>query len=119
MRTVRRAAKAPEVQERMKAFLAAASGEQSYALFEYRMALGNEVAKSKWVNYDPPPPEVMQEMRFKFLLLKVENGHATAGDIEEFRRSAEEVLRRPQCPPEYKQRIEAALASVSRSGGSQ
>jgi len=54
-------------------------------------------------------------MRFEFLLFpKLENGKATASEIEEFRRLAEQVMRNPQCPPEQKQRIEAALASVSR-----
>ena len=67
--------------------------------------MGNELAKKKWVNFAAPPPETMQGMRFEFLLLpKVENGHATASDIEAFRRLAEEVMQRPQCPPEYKQR---------------
>ena len=64
----------------------------------------------------------MQFMRLQGLLLpklemrllpKLENANATASDIEEFRRLAEEVLRDPQCPLEYKQRIEAALKKVT------
>ena len=119
MAMMRRAAKAPEVQERMKAFQAATpGGERFYAGLDALVAMGNEAAKSKWVQFKAPRPETMQWMRFEFLLLsKLENGTATASDIEEFRRMAEEVIQRPQCPPEYKQRIEAALASVSRSGG--
>ena len=77
------------------------------------MALGNELAKSKWVNYDAPPPETMQMIRFEALLRKLENGHATASDIEECRRLAEGVLRDPQCTPQRKQRIEAALKKVT------
>jgi hypothetical protein len=112
---LRRAAKAPEVQERIKALQAAApGGERLYAHFEAMVAMCNEAAKSKWVKFDAPPPETMQGMRLEFLLLpKLENGHATASDIEECRRLAEEVLRDPQCPAEHKQRIEAALKKAT------
>jgi hypothetical protein len=111
----RKAQKAPEVQERIKALhQAAAPGELFYANFEAMVAMCNEMAKSKWVNFDAPPPETMQGMRFGFVLLpKVENGHATASEIEEFRRLAEDALLNLRCPPERKQRIEAALKKVT------
>jgi hypothetical protein len=103
---IRRAAKAPEVQERLKALGAAAPEERFYAYFEAMTAVGNEMAKSNRVNFRGPTPETMQWMRSEFLLLpKLENGHATASEIEECRRLVED----PQCPPERKQRIEAAL----------
>ena len=119
IRVWRKAQKAPEVQERLKAFMAATADEQFYAHLEYCLDSGNELAKSKWVKFDAWPTEVAQMVRIQARLAKVENGHATASEIEEFRRLAGEVLRNwnPQYPPERKQRIEAALASVSRSGG--
>jgi len=105
MRMLRRAQKAPEVQERMKALhQAAAPGELFYANFEAMVAMCNEMAKSRWVNFDAPPPETMQGMRFEFLLLP---------KIEEFRPLAEDVLRNLRCPPERKQRIEAALKKLT------
>jgi len=114
MAILRRAHKAPEVQERIKALQAAAPEERFYAYFQYMTAVGNEMAKSKGAKFDPPSPEVMQWMRFEGLLLpklemlllpKLENGNATESDIEEFRRLAEEVMQHPQCPPESKKRI--------------
>jgi hypothetical protein len=114
---MRKAAKAPEVQERIKALQAlqalqpAALEEQFYACFECMVAMGNEAAKKKWVRFNPPPPETMQFLRFPALLSKLENGRATPSDIEEFRRLAEDP-QWTQCPPEYKQRIEIALRTA-------
>jgi len=119
---MRRASKAPEVQERMKALQATAPEERFYAHFECLVAMGNEAGKQKGVKFIGPSPEVMEFMRFQGLLLPklemrllptLESGNATASEIEEFRRLAEEVMQHPRCPPEYKQRIEAALKKVT------
>jgi len=110
---MRRTAKAPEVQERIKALQAAPSPEERfYAHFEAMVAMGNEAAKKKWVKFNEPSPEVMQMMHLQTLLPKIESGRATASDIEEFRRWAEELMRDPQCPAESKKRIGDALASI-------
>ena len=45
MRLMRRAQKAPEVQERIKALMAAAPEEHFYAYFQYMTAVGSELAK--------------------------------------------------------------------------
>lgn len=51
------------------------------------------------------------EDEIELLLPKIEWGKATATEIEEFRRLADETLREwePQYWPEFKERIEAAL----------
>ena len=113
----RRAAKAPEVQERIKALSAIPPNntqEYFYAHLECNLAVLDELSKLKWVKTHAPPPEII---RLGILIQKIETSNATAGEIEEFQRLAAKVLQHPRCPPEYKQRIEAALASVSRSGG--
>ena len=123
---LRRAAKAPEVQERIKALRATAPNAQQrfQARTEYLMALGNELLRSKFVKYGKSPEvrAVLEAVRvghpdalsLEALLEDVENGTATAWEIEEFRRIAEDVMRRPQYPPEYKERVESALSLLER-----
>jgi hypothetical protein len=132
---LRRAAKAPEVQERIKALSATAPNTQQrfQAHFEYLMAVGNELAKSKFVKFDglspevraaleaaraaqpPPPPEATaQPAPLVALLGKVENGNATAIEIEEFRRLAAEVMRDTRISLSFMKRIEAALSLLER-----
>lgn len=107
-----KAHKAPEIHERMRAFRAAAPNTQErlYAHFDYQMAVLNELAKSKWVKVDAPPPEVTEpELRNIWPLLhKIETGTATENDIEEFQPLAREILQnwQPQYSPEFKNRIE-------------
>ena len=81
------------------------------------MACGNELAKPKWVKFDPLPPEAIRMMRIEARLCKLENGNATASEIEEFRRLAGEILRnwQPQYPWHVKKRIESALSILERS----
>ena len=124
---LRRAAKAPEVQERIKALRATAPNTQQrfQAHFEYLMALGNELLRSKFVKYGKSPEvrAVLEAVRVAHpnalqlepLLQKIENGTAIASEIEEFRRLAEEgPLRHPRCGPAFRKRIESALSLVER-----
>jgi len=101
----RRTQEAPEVQERLKALSATAPHtlEQYNAFAEYAMALGNELEKSRFSAW--PPGTAIGA-----LLQKLEEGMATASEIEQFRRFAGQVLQNPRCPPEIKERIESALS---------
>ena len=57
---LRRAAKSPEVQERIRALSATAPNtpQRFQAHFEYLMAVGTELAKSKFAKFDGLSPEV-------------------------------------------------------------
>ena len=85
----RRLHKAPEVQERIKAFRATAPNtvDQHQAFFAYGMALQKELEKSKFSAWPPGSAQI------EALLHKLENGNAVESDVAEFRRLAGEVLR--------------------------
>jgi len=115
MAMMRRAAKAPEVQDRIKALQAAVPDDRFYAHLEYGVAVHKELAKSKWVKAGPVPPAI-HLMRIEGLVHRFEHSNAIAGEVENFRRWAGEVLGNwnPQYPPELKERIEDALSRLVR-----
>jgi hypothetical protein len=108
----RRWHKAPEVQKCVEALRAATpkTEEQRKAFADYAMALFEESAKSKWSAWPPKSAQI------EVMLQKLEKGNATAGEFEEFRQLAGEVLRnwQPRYSLGFKKRIESALSVARR-----